>query len=101
MNLETSIAVPLLAGLMLCIRWLFGPGQIQHLFSKDGKPSASKIGTVTAIIVYSLKMLGLLPNSPDDPLLWLAFMGTVGGYEIAKEFAKGYTGGKSNNAAAE
>lgn len=32
-------------------------------------------------VVFTLKMLGSLPNaSPDDPLLWCAFALAIGGY---------------------
>lgn len=53
--------------------------------SKDGKYSPSKAGFVVAGGVFTLKMAGQLPNSPDDPLLWLVFMASVGAVEVAKK----------------
>lgn len=54
----------------------------RHLFcdSKDGRWSHSKTGVMVASVVFTLKMLGVLPNMPEDPWLWVVFMGTVGGY---------------------
>ena len=48
--------------------------------SKDGKFSHSKAGVMVASVAFTLKMLGLLPDAPDDWVLWATFMGTVGGY---------------------
>ncbi len=48
--------------------------------SRDGRISHSKVGVVIAGLVFTLKMLGVIPNMPEDPWLWVVFMGTVGGY---------------------
>lgn len=48
--------------------------------SKDGQWSHSKTGVMVASVAFTLKMLGVLPHMPDDPWLWVVFMGTVGGY---------------------
>lgn len=50
--------------------------------TEDGKLSHSKIGVIIAGGVFTLKMLGLLPNAPEDSVLWLIFMGTLGGYSV-------------------
>ena len=50
--------------------------------TEDGKLSHSKIGVIIAGGVFTLKMLGLLPNAPEDSTLWLIFMGSVGGYAV-------------------
>lgn len=48
--------------------------------SRDGKFSHSKLGVVIASLLFAVKMTGLVPQMPDDPVLWGVFMGTVGGY---------------------
>ena len=49
----------------------------------DGSLSASKAGYLVAGVLFTAKMAGILPASaPQDPMLWLVFMGTVGGYAV-------------------
>lgn len=59
--------------------------------SRDGRVSHSKVGVLIAGMVFTLKMLGLLdrvfPDTPDDPVLWAVFMGTVGGYAVLLKVA--------------
>lgn len=51
--------------------------------------SLHKVGFILSWIVITLKMVGVLPeSSPDDALLWLVFMGTVGSYAGLLEVAK-------------
>lgn len=69
------------------VRYVAGPGRMQELVndSQTGLLSPTKMLTSVASMTFTLKMLGMLPKAPTDPLLWLMFMATVGGVEIAKK----------------
>lgn len=49
----------------------------------DHRMSHTKIGVMIAGAAFTYKMV---LDRPDDPVLWLVYMGTVGGYAVAKQF---------------
>lgn len=49
----------------------------------DGRMSHTKIGFMIAGATFTYKML---VDRPADATLWLVYMGTVGGYAVAKQF---------------
>lgn len=88
-----------LVAMMGLIRYVAGPSKLHQLFTdKDGDIAPIKIGAMLASMTFTLKMLGLVPDSPDDALLWLIFMGTVGGMEIAHNLIAARFGGDAGRA---
>lgn len=49
----------------------------------DGRVSHTKLGMIIAGATMTYHMLTSLPS---DPLLWLVYLGTVGGYAAATRF---------------
>lgn len=52
---------------------------------QDGRMSHTKIGVIIAGAAFTYKMVA---DKPDDPYLWLVYMGTVGGYAVAKQLIR-------------
>lgn len=70
-------------------------GRLPELFTdpKDGTLSHTRIGMIIAGAAFTFKMVH---DMPDDPLLWLTYLGTVGSYAVARQAVSQRMG--SNNA---
>jgi hypothetical protein len=53
---------------------------------KDGTLSHTRIGMIVAGLVFTVKMAAHMPDSWE---LWLTYMGTVGGYAVARQWVAG------------